>query len=82
MELTELVPDRRLAMRGISGFPFEVRFSFDLVPSGGATRLDWLGTFEPRGLLRPMGPVFAAIVGRAFRTDLQNLKTMMEAGEL
>ena len=32
MELTEFVPDRRLAMRSVSGFPFEVRIAIDLVP--------------------------------------------------
>jgi carbon monoxide dehydrogenase subunit G len=82
MELTELVPDRRLAMRGVSGFPFDVRFSFDLAPEGGTTRLDWLGTFEPRGLLRPLGPLFAAIVRWAIRQDIRNLRAMMEAGTL
>jgi uncharacterized protein YndB with AHSA1/START domain len=82
MELTELEPDRRLVMRGISGFPFEVRFALHLLPTGNTTRLEWHGSFEPRGLLRPAGRPIAAIFARALRKDLENLKSMMDSGEL
>ena len=82
MELTELEPDRRLAMRGVSGFPFDVRIAIDLVRLDGATRLDWLVSLAPTGLLRPMGPLLAATFRRAFAKDLGNLKAMMEAGAL
>ena len=82
MELTEFQPDRRLAMRSISGFPFEVRISIDFVGLDDRTRLDWLVSFEPRRVLRPMGPILAAVYKRSFAVDLENLKTMMEAGTL
>jgi len=82
MELTEFVPNRRLAMRSISGFPFEVRISIDFVPLGDGTRLDWLVSFDPGGLLRPMAPLLAAVYKRAFAKDLENLKAMMEASVL
>jgi uncharacterized protein YndB with AHSA1/START domain len=82
MELTEFVPNRRLAMGSISGFPFEVRISIDFVPLGDGTRLDWLVSFEPGGLLRPMAPLLAAVYKRAFAKDLENLKAMMEASVL
>ena len=47
MELTEFEPDRRLAMRSVSGFPFEVRIAIDLVPVADDCRLDWLTSFDP-----------------------------------
>ena len=82
MELTEFEPDRRLAMRSVSGLPFEVRIAIDLVPVVDGTRLDWVVSFQPRGLLRPSGPLLAAAYRRTFAKDLANLKAMMEAGEL
>ena len=82
MELTDFEPNRRLAMRGISGFPFEVRIVIEFSRVGDATRLDWLVSFEPGGLLRPMAPLFGAFYKRSFAKDLENLKAMMEAGAL
>lgn len=69
-------------MRSISGFPFEVRISIDFVGLDDRTRLDWLVSFEPRRVLRLMGPILAAVYKRSFAVDLENLKTMMEAGTL
>jgi uncharacterized protein YndB with AHSA1/START domain len=82
MELTEFEPDRRLAMRSISGFPFEVRIAIDLVPVGDDCRVDWLVSFRPGGVLRPTGPLLAAAYKRTFAKDLANLKALMEAGAL
>jgi uncharacterized membrane protein len=82
MELTEFEPNRKLAMRSISGFPFEVRISIDFVPVGDGTRLDWLVSFEPGGLLKPTAPLLAAVYKRSFAKDLQKLKALMEAGKL
>lgn len=52
------------------------------VPVTPLTRLDWLVSFEPGGLLRPMAPLLAAVYKRTFAKDLENLKAMMEAGDL
>lgn len=82
MELTEFEPNKRLAMRGISGFPFEVRIAIDCIRLGDSTRLDWLVSFEPSGVMRPTAPLLAAFYKRSFAKDLANLKVMMEAGEL
>ena len=82
MELTEFEPDRRLAMRSVSGFPFEVRIAIDLVPVADDCRLDWLTSFDAGGLLRPSGPLLAAAYRRSFAKDLAKLKAMMESGEL
>lgn len=69
-------------MRSISGLPFEVRISIDLVRVSEGTRLDWVVSFEPRGVLRPIAPLFAAVYKRTFARDLEKLKSLMEAHAL
>jgi uncharacterized protein YndB with AHSA1/START domain len=82
MELTELEPDRRLAMRGVSGFPFPVRIVAELEPADGGALLRWTTYLEPRGVAKLLGPVMAAGYKRSFAKDLANLKSMMETGAL
>jgi uncharacterized protein YndB with AHSA1/START domain len=82
MELTELVPDRRLAMRGVAGFPFPVRIVAELEPADGGTLLRWTTFLEPGGLAKLIGPVLAAGYKRSFAKDLARLKWMMESGAL
>jgi uncharacterized protein YndB with AHSA1/START domain len=82
MELTELVPDRRLAMRGVAGFPFPVRVVVELEPADGGALLRWTTYLEPRGPTKLLGPVFAAAFRRSFAKDLARLKSMMESGAL
>ena len=82
MELTELEPDRRLAMQVVSGLPFPLRISIDLEPRGDATRMTWLANLEPTGALRLAALLLAAVYGRVLAKDLRTLKAMMEAGEL
>lgn len=82
MELTELEPDRRLAMRGVAGFPFPVRIVAELEPAGGGTLLRWTTFMEPGGVAKLLGPVLAASYKRSFAKDLANLKSMMESGAL
>jgi hypothetical protein len=82
MELTELIPDRRLAMRGVAGFPFAVRMLAELEPTEGGTLLRWTTWLEPGGVARLVGPVLAASYRRSFGKDLATLKSMMESGTL
>jgi uncharacterized protein YndB with AHSA1/START domain len=82
MELTELEPGRRLAMRSVSGLPFPIRISIDLEPRGDATRMTWVAKLEPTGALRLTAPFLATVYGRVLAKDLRTLKTMMEAGDL
>ena len=82
MELTELEPDRRLAMRGVAGFPFPVRIVAELEPADGGTLLRWTTYMEPGGVAKLLGPVLAASYKRSFAKDLANLKSMMESGAL
>jgi uncharacterized protein YndB with AHSA1/START domain len=80
MELTELVPDRRLAMRGVAGFPFPVRILAELEPADGGALLRWTTYLEPGGIAKLLGPVLAASYKRSFTKDLAKLKSMMESG--
>jgi hypothetical protein len=82
IELTELVPDRRLAMRGVAGFPFPVRILAELEPAAGGALLRWTTWLEPDGIARLLGPVLAASYKRSFAKDLAKLKSMMESGAL
>ena len=82
MELTELVPNRRLAMRGVAGFPFPVRIVAELEPADGGTLLRWTTYLEPGGIAKVFVPVLAAGYRRSFAKDLAKLKLMMESGAL
>lgn len=82
MELTEVEPNRRLAMRGVSGFAFPVRVSIDFERVETGTRLEWTTYLEPRGLVKAVAPILAATFGRILQKDLAKLKAMMEAREL
>jgi uncharacterized protein YndB with AHSA1/START domain len=82
MELTELVPDRRLAMRGVAGFPFAVRIVAELDPAEGGASLRWTTWLEPGGIAKLLGPLIAASYKRSFAKDLARLKSMMESGAL
>ena len=82
MELTELVPDRLLAMRGVAGFPFPVRILAELEPANGGTLLRWTTYLEPGGIAKLLGPVLGASYKRSFAKDLAKLKSMMESGAL
>jgi hypothetical protein len=82
MELTELEPDRRLAMRGVSGFPVPVRITIDLEPRGAGTELTWATHLEPKGPLRLLGPLLGGGYKILFSRDLRRLKSMMEVRAL
>ena len=82
VELMEYEENRRLAMRGVSGFAFPVTIAIDLREQGGATTINWSTDMRPTGLLRPFGGLLASVYRASFRKDLARLKTMMEAGQL
>jgi hypothetical protein len=54
----------------------------DFTPIDGSARVDSIWTWEPRGFLRPVSPVLDLMFKRAMRKDVENLKTLMEAGQL
>jgi uncharacterized protein YndB with AHSA1/START domain len=78
---TAFESNRRIAWRSISApVPFEV--TVDFTPIDGATRVDSVWTWEPKGLLRPIAPLLDPMFRRAMRQDVDGLRRMMEAGEL
>jgi hypothetical protein len=68
-------------MKGLSrSAPFEA--TFDFTPVDGGTQVEVTTTFDLRGPMRLVGPVFIGPYERAWERGLANLKRMMEAGEL
>jgi hypothetical protein len=45
-----ITPGRRLAMRGVAGFPFPVRILAELEPADGGALLRWTTWLEPGGI--------------------------------
>ena len=58
------------------------RTRYTFTPVGDGTRVDWHWDFAMRGWLRPFDGLLASTFTRAFRRDLDRLRSMMEAGEL
>ena len=81
IEITELEPERRVAVRSIESLmPFTSSWRF--TPDDAGTRVDWRWDFAPYGWLRPFDGLLALMFERAFRRDLERLKSMMDSGEL
>ena len=81
IEITEFEPERRIAVRSVeSVVPFTSAWTF--TPVDGGTRVDWRWDFTLGGRLRPFDWIVAAVFARAFRPDLERLRSMMESGEL
>ncbi len=79
--VTEYDPPRRAALRGESASaPFKATLDFSPVSSGTSVAVET--TFELHGLMRLVGPLFIGPYERGWDKGLQNLKQMMEAGEL
>ena len=78
---TAFEPNRRIAWRSTSApVPFEV--TVDFTPIDGATRVDSVWTWVPKGLLRPIAPLLDLMFKRAMQQDVDGLRRMMEAQEL
>lgn len=79
--VTEFEPPHRAAMRGLSrSAPFEVTLTFE--PEDGETRVTVDSQLRLTGLLRLVGPVFIGRYERSWDRGLQNVKRLMESGEL
>lgn len=79
--VTEFEPNRRVAMRTISG-PFPFRAAWSMSEKDGTTRVDWVYEFDLPRLLKPLGPLLVGMFRRTLTADLKQLRRMMEAGEL
>ncbi|HET9754956.1 MAG TPA: SRPBCC family protein [Candidatus Limnocylindrales bacterium] len=83
MEVTELDPNRTLALRLVSAsWGGTGRTKYTLTPVAGGTRVDWRWEMEPGGVLKPFGRPFMAVFQRLFQRDINNLKAMMESNAL
>lgn len=81
IEVTDLEPERRLAVRSIEApVPFTSSWTFTAVDGG--TRVDWIWDFEMPSWVRPFDGLMGVLFARSFRPDLARLKSMMESGDL
>ena len=79
--VTEYYPPRRAALKGESArAPFTATLDFTPTPDGTRVRAET--SFELRGVMRLIGPLFVGPYERGWDNGLKNLKRMMEAGEL
>ena len=78
---TEFERNRKLTWQSTSS-PIPFRVALDFTPIDGSTQIDSTWTWEPRSFLRPASPVLDLMFKRAMRRDVENLKALMEAGEL
>jgi uncharacterized protein YndB with AHSA1/START domain len=82
-EVTEIDPLRAVALRQVSaswGGSGRTRYTF--TPIDGATRVDWHWELEPGGLMGLFARPLTGMMRRTFQADLENLRRMMESGEL
>lgn len=79
--VTVFEPPDRAAMTGTSpNAPFVVTLSFRR--EGDGTRVDVTTDLLLRGPARILGPLVARWYGRQWRLGLENLKRLMESGDL
>jgi hypothetical protein len=78
-EVVEFEPGRRMVMRTAQGpFPMETTYTWEPVDEA-STRMTLRNRGEPAGFARVAGPVLATAIRRANRTDLANLRRILEA---
>ena len=79
MEVTAHEPPRLHSDKSTGG-PFEQEYTFVLEEAaGGGTRLTQAAEGEPGGFFRLVGPLLEVAGRRQFKTDLANLKDLLEA---
>lgn len=81
IEVTDLQPGRRLAVRSVEA-PVPFTSSWTFTAADGGTRVDWVWDFAMPRWLGPLDGLFGMLFARSFRPDLARLKSMMESGEL
>ena len=78
MDVTELVPGRRLAMHAVRS-PFPMDVTYELAPNGRGTRATIRIQGEARGMYGLLGPLTPVMVRRSVQADLRRLKRALEA---
>jgi uncharacterized membrane protein len=77
-EVTELEPHTRSAIRALSG-PIPFVGSYEFEPANGATRFTMSVELDGHGFFKLAEPVFARMVGREMRANIEQLKDVLEA---
>jgi uncharacterized protein YndB with AHSA1/START domain len=78
--VTEMRPAQRFAFAAKSSGPLDYEGSFDLQPVAGGTRLTVSGSVRLKGLWRLLQPLLAPDLRKETRTEMANLKALLEAG--
>jgi hypothetical protein len=78
MDVTELVPARRLAMHAVRS-PFPMDVTYNLEPAGGGSVATIRIQGEARGMYGLLGPLTPSMVRRSVQSDLARLKAAVEA---
>ena len=79
--LTVYEPNEKLVIEGVdTPVPFEISIDFSPEPDG--TRVNWDVEMTPNLLMKPIVALTFGPFLRQLQRALNNLKTMMEAGEL
>ncbi len=79
-EVIAYEPNRRYAHRSTGGpVPVTMNFTYDEPVSSEGTRLTQRNEGEPGGFFRLVGPVLERALRRQMRTNLENLKDLLEA---
>ena len=81
-EFVDVVPNERLVMRTAEGpFPMETTYTWSPA-SGGGTHMTLRNRGEPAGLSKLVAPFMAMAMRRANRKDLEQLRSLLEPGEV
>ena len=79
-EVTEYEPNRKSAIRGVSG-PVPLTGGDRLEPLDGGTRFTVSGELDAHGVFKLAEPVFARITRRELEANLGHLKDLLETDE-
>jgi uncharacterized protein YndB with AHSA1/START domain len=77
-EVIDYEPNRRYAHRSTGG-PVPVTMNFTYEPVSEGTRITQRNEAEPGGFFGLVGPLLERALSRQMRTNLENLKDMLEA---
>jgi uncharacterized protein YndB with AHSA1/START domain len=78
VEVTAFEPDRRFALKVLSG-PVPFAFEQTLEPSDGGTRVSVVAEGEPGGFFKLAEPIVARALRRELRGNLETLKDVLES---
>ena len=80
-EVTAFEPNQLITLSSIrSQVPFEISIAFELVPAG--TQVTWTVVMKPTGVYRPLTRLSFGPFLRQLQSALENLKALMESGDL